>query len=97
MHSPVSPLVPLPQALLCAALFALAFAVAPHSCNGGLDVYVWSGLAVLVLLAVLPFVLKPPAGGGRRGLRALLHVGIGFGVWVAGGALAEVRIMCRLF
>lgn len=81
----------------CAALFALAFIVAPHSCEGGLDVYVWSGLGCFVAVLVAPFVLHADQPASRRVGMAAALAGLVIVAWIAGGALANVRIMCRLF
>ena len=79
------------------ALFLSAFAVAPKACEGGLEVYFWAGVAVLVALLVLPFVV-------RTGSSLLASLGwslaftlFGAAVWVGGLSAANVRIICRLF
>jgi hypothetical protein len=41
-----------------AALFLSAFVVAPKACEGGLEVYFWAGVAGLVALLALPFVVR---------------------------------------
>ena len=82
---------------LCVALFAGAFAAAPYSCEGGLGAYALAGLVVVVVLALLPFVLRRDASIARRFGLALGLAALGFGVWIAGMAAANVRIMCRLF
>ena len=43
-------------ALIGLVVFALGFIVAPHACEGGLDVYFWCGVAALAALLALPFV-----------------------------------------
>ena len=81
----------------CAALFALAFIVAPHSCQGGLDVYVWSGLGCFAAVIAAPFVLHRDLPASRRAGVAAVLAGLVIVAWIAGGAFAGVRIMCRLF
>ena len=81
----------------CVALFALAFIVAPHSCEGGLDAYVWSGVGCFAAVIVAPFVLHRNVPASRRAATAAVLAGLVLVAWIAGGALANVRIMCRLF
>lgn len=80
-----------------AGVFASAFLFAPRACEGGLDLYFWSGAAALVMLAMLPFVL-------RLGGSVLRSMGWAFGLlllgaaaWVGGLLAANFRILCRLF
>ncbi len=82
---------------LDAGLLALAFMVAPHSCEGGLEIYLWSGIAVVVAMLALPFVVRT---GGP--LLACVGWSLGFALlgaalWLAGLFAANVRIICRLF
>ena len=78
------------------AVVGLAFLVAPRSCNGGLDLYVWCGGAALLALLALPFA----AHIGRSMLvRLVWSVGfvvLGAGVWIAGLLAANVRFICGL-
>ena len=48
-------------------VFALAFVVAPRSCEGGLELYVWVGVAALAALLGRASWCDPATGG-------LLHV-----------------------
>jgi hypothetical protein len=80
-----------------AALFLSAFVVAPKACEGGLEVYFWAGVAGLVALLALPFVVRTGSS-----LLASLAWSLAFGlfgaaVWVGGLSAANVRIICRLF
>ena len=82
---------------ILAGVFASAFVLAPRACEGGLELYFWSGVAGLVALVILPFLVR--LGGSVLG-----SVGWAFGffllgasVWVGGLAAANVRIVCRLF
>jgi len=78
-------------------IFALAFAVAPHACEGGLGVYFWCGVAALVALLVVPFVTHM-SGSLLASLGwAVGFLVLGFGVWLGGLVAANVRIICRLF
>jgi hypothetical protein len=83
--------------IIAASVFALAFAVASRACEGGLDLYFWSGVAALAILVTLPFLMH--FGGSLLGSLGwafgLLLFGIG--VWLAGLFAANVRIICRLF
>ena len=79
-----------------AVVFGIAFVVAPYSCDGGLEFYFWFGVAALVVLLALPFVLRT-----NHSVRIRLAWGIGFaifgaGAWLAGMFAAPVRILCRL-
>jgi hypothetical protein len=81
------------------AIVGLAFAVAPRSCEGGLELYFRVGALALVGLFALPFMAR--AGGSVLSCLAY-GFGFGFGVlgagaWLAGMVLANIRIICRLF
>lgn len=83
--------------ILCAVLFAFAFVAAPKSCEWGLTAYFWSGVACVLLLFTLPFVLRVVhTTRGRVGL-AFAFAATGCGAWIAGLFVANVRIVCRLF
>jgi hypothetical protein len=87
----------LAAAVICAIVLALAFVVAPRSCEGGLTLYFWSGMAALLLLIALPFVAH---AGPSLPARLLWSLGLALGgvaAWFAGLFLANVQIMCRLF
>ena len=80
-----------------AVVFALAFLAAPRSCEGGLTLYFWAGVASLILLIALPFLTSI---GNSLLIRLAWGLGLsvfGAAVWFAGLFLANVRIMCRLF
>jgi hypothetical protein len=77
-------------------LFALAFAVAPISCDSGLSIYFWSGVLALCAMAVLPFIVLT---GGSRLARfgwGACFVLLGAAVWLVGLFAANVRLLCRL-
>jgi hypothetical protein len=83
--------------VVCAALFALAFATAPYSCDGGFEVYFWSGVAAVVALLALPWIL-------RQDRSFLIRTGLSLGwgsaavmIWVSGMFAASVRFFCRMF
>lgn len=82
---------------LCAALFVFAFVAAPHSCEWGLGAYFWTGVVLLLVGAVLPFVPAFRPAVRSPVLQALLYFALVFAVWVAGLFAANVRILCRLF
>jgi hypothetical protein len=78
-------------------LFVAAFWLAPSSCEGGFGIYVLCGVAALAVLLAMPFAL-------RFGNSTLIRVGWGLGLvvlggalWIAGLAVANFRILCRLF
>lgn len=77
-------------------LFASAFVIAPRSCEGGLSVYFWLGVFALVVLLALPFVTRLGSSVLIRSGWAVGLVLAGAGVWVAGLAAANVRLICRL-
>jgi len=84
-------------AALCAALLAFAFVAAPKSCDWGLGAYFWAGLALLAVVATLPFVFGMGASTlGRAGLAVAFAAAV-FGVWAAGLFAANFQILCRLF
>jgi hypothetical protein len=83
-------------AAIAIALVALAFAVAPRACEGGLELYTWCGGAALLLLLGLPFV-------ARMGRSTLVRVALAFGfvvfgasAWFAGLFAANVRFICGM-
>ena len=84
-------------ALIGLVVFALAFIVAPHACEGGLDVYFWSGVAALAALLALPFVTHMSGSLLASFGWAAGFLFLGFGVWLGGLVAANVRIICRLF
>jgi hypothetical protein len=83
-------------AAVCIALFAFAFAIAPAACEGGLSMYVLSGLAAVGTLFAVPFVSQPQLPLGARVLRGLLLALLASVVWATGLFAADVRIVCRL-
>ena len=83
--------------VLCIALFASAFIAAPYSCEGGLTAYFWSGVACLVLVVAMPFMLDCASSLGRRVAWAAALAGLALAAWIGGLFAANVRILCRLF
>jgi hypothetical protein len=79
------------------SLFAVAFWVAPRSCDGGLEFYFWYGVAALVVMLALPFVLSSSDSLLVRVGWALGFAIFGAGAWLGGLFAANVRIICRLF
>ena len=78
-------------------LLVLAFVAAPKSCEGGTELYFWSGVVALAALFALPFATRRGSSLSARLGSALALSLLGFGVWVAGLFVANVRILCRLF
>jgi hypothetical protein len=83
--------------VILAGVLASAFVFAPRACEGGLDLYFWSGVAGLVMLVSLPFVVH--LGGSILGSIgwAFGFFLLGVGVWLGGLVAANVQILCRLF
>lgn len=79
------------------AVFALAFLVAPRSCEGGLTVYWWAGVIGVVALAAIPPVVRAGQSVPGRIAWAAGFLAFGVAVWIAGLLAANVRIICRLF
>ncbi|HKU72030.1 MAG TPA: hypothetical protein VJQ51_14445 [Burkholderiales bacterium] len=99
---PASPSDRMAQALwtggaICAAVFALAFAVAPRSCEGGLETYFWSGVAAIVVLFIIPVAMRSDLSALKRAAFGLGFSALGAATWMGGLFVANVRIMCRLF
>lgn len=89
------------KVLLCAAIvyvaqFVLAFVVAPYSCKWGNEAYFWAGVVGLVVLFAAPFVLRVSLSMVARVGVAIGLVALGCGVWIAGFAAANLRIICAL-
>ena len=84
-------------ALDTAIVFSLAFLAAPRSCEGGLTLYFWAGVASVIVLIALPFIKSLGASVPSRVGYAVGFAAFGVAVWIAGLFLANVRIMCRLF
>ena len=82
--------------VIAVILLVLAYFVAPTACKGGLEMYVWSGAAALLLLPGLPFL-------AHLGRSVLVRIALGFGffafgvgAWLAGLFAANVRFICGL-
>lgn len=84
-------------ALLVLGLFGFAFVAAPHSCEWGLKAYVLAGIAVVLVVAALPWLLESQATPGRRVLLSLVFMVVAVATWFGGLFIANVRLMCRLF
>ena len=82
---------------MCLAVTAAAFALAPRSCTGGLETYVWLGALTLAALGALPYLVPRLRRPPRPLLPALGGVAIGGAVWVGAFFAADFRILCRLF
>jgi hypothetical protein len=84
-------------AAVAAGLLAAAFWIAPRACEDGLGIYFLCGLAALVVMAALPFVLRSGNSLFARVIVALGLVVLGAALWVSGLVVADVQILCRLF
>jgi len=82
---------------ICAAMFALAFAVAPKSCEGGLEIYFWSGVAAIVVLFIVPVAMRGDLSGLKRAAFGIGFSALGAATWMGGLFAANVRLICRLF
>lgn len=83
-------------AALCSTLLILALQWGPRTCERGTEDYLLAGVAALVAAFAAPVALA------RAGLWKRFALGIGFAaacltVWVAGWALGEFRLLCRLW
>ena len=81
----------------CAALIVLAFVAGPHSCEGGLDTYFFSGLGCFVIAVAAPFVLHRDLPVSRQALAAGTLAALVVVAWIAGFAIGGFRLLCRLF
>jgi hypothetical protein len=84
-------------AAVAGCLFAAAFWTAPRACEGGLGIYFLCGLAALVVMLALPFVLRSGDSLFARVILALGLVVLGAALWVSGLLVADFQILCRLF
>lgn len=84
-------------AAIAFAMFLAAFWAAPRSCEGGLEFYLFFGIAALLVMAALPLAVSNASSLAARIGWAFGFLAFGFGIWVAGFAAADVRLMCRLF
>ena len=84
-------------ALVLLLLVSVAFVVAPRACEGGFEIYLQCGVAALIVLAALPFVLRSDNSLAVRVVSALGFVGMGVVGWVVGLFAANVSFLCRLF
>ncbi len=82
---------------LLLALFLFPFLTRSVACEQRLDIYFYAGVAALLAVAAVPFVM--PAGrpmGARVGWSFAFAAACVL-VWLAGLFAGDVRIMCRLF
>jgi hypothetical protein len=80
-------------AAIASALVVLAYLVAPRSCQGGLELYVWCGGAALLTLPALPFAVRMGRSTLIRLACALGFFAFGAGVWLVGLIAANVRFI----
>lgn len=79
------------------SLIAAAFWIAPRACEGGLEVYFFLGIAGIVAMLALPFILRSSVSLLVRVFLALGFAIVGAVGWVVGLLAANVQILCRLF
>ncbi len=77
-------------------IIALAFFVAPHACEWGLELYAWTGAAALLVLIALPFAARMRRSATLRVAWAAGFMVLGVGAWIVGLFGANVRIICGL-
>ncbi|HEX2830830.1 MAG TPA: hypothetical protein VHP37_31130 [Burkholderiales bacterium] len=82
---------------ISAAMVVAAFAAAPRSCEGGLELYFVAGLVGVAALAALPFIARAGWPAASCIGPAAGYAGFGVAVWIAALFIANVRILCRLF
>lgn len=79
------------------ATFAMAFGAAPHACEGGLTFYFWFGVAAMLALAALPWVVQREQSVPIRLAWSAGFASFAAAMWIAGLFVANLRIICRLF
>ena len=78
-------------------ILILAFVVAPHSCEGGLQFYFWSGITAGATLVALPFLLRMSRSFLISLGWAIAFLIFGACIWLTGIFVANVRIICKMF
>jgi hypothetical protein len=78
-------------------LVLVAFWFAPRACEGGFEAYLQCGIAALIVLAALPFILRRDKSPTVRVVSAFGFVVLGTAAWVTGLFVADVNFLCRLF
>lgn len=82
--------------VLNAIQIVLAFICAPHSCEWGNTVYVYTGIFSIAVSFILPVLQKNVSVAKRIGY-GFLFAFIIVVVWIACFMLCSFSIMCRLF
>jgi multisubunit Na+/H+ antiporter MnhB subunit len=88
-----------PLALILILLITLligALLAGPHSCQGGLQGYLFYGLATTIG-SVLIIALTRQLPKSRKLPYAFLTIAVFIVVWIAGIFLGDFNIVCRLF
>jgi hypothetical protein len=68
----------------------------PRSCDGGFEIYFWTGIFCVIVSAGIPFTAKSETIKWKIGFSILLSI-VSVLIWVGGFALGNFRIICRLF
>ncbi len=84
-------------AVLWLALFAWPFLTRNATCDQRLNLFALAGGTVLVVVVVVPFITAGERSLASRFGAALAFAVVTVAVWLAAGAAADVRLMCRLF
>lgn len=82
---------------MCAVLFGAAFLVKRLPCGRDLEAWLALGLAVCLLLIVLPWFLNRSASALMRTGYSAAALVAGIATWVAGFHFAGIPLLCRLF
>ena len=83
-------------AVIAIACVGLAFAVAPRACQGGFEIYFWSGCVALLVLVALPFATRIGRSLPARFAWAVAFLLGGAAAWLVGLFGANVRFICGL-
>ena len=74
----------------------LAFVVAPRACQGGFELYFWSGCVALLVLLALPFATHIGRSLLARFAWSAVFLLGGVAAWLTGMGAANVRFICGL-
>jgi len=83
-------------AAVAVGIIGLAFGVASRACDGGFELYFWSGCVALLALVALPFAARVSRSSMARVVWALGFLALGAAAWLVGLSSANVRFICGL-